>query len=65
MKHTPIKTWTASIYIAGDIATIKHVLREECMREGLCVTVEPIDYIYTGGAEAGARIGFDSIPTLS
>lgn len=41
------------IYIAGPIETAKHIIRRECMKEGLCVTITPTDYIYTGGEEAG------------
>ena len=44
------------IYIAGDAATARQVCREYCFTVGLCVTVQPLDYIYTGGEEAGVRI---------
>lgn len=52
----------ARIYIAGDLATIKQVCREECFAVGLCVTVDPTTYIYTGGEEAGAVIGLINYP---
>lgn len=45
------------IYIAGDAAIARQVCREHCFAVGLCVTVQPLDYIYTGGEEAGVRIG--------
>lgn len=32
------------------------------MREGLCVTVQPCDYIFTGGEEAGYCIGLINYP---
>lgn len=32
------------------------------MDVGACVTVEPVDYVYTGGAESGVRIGFINYP---
>lgn len=50
------------IFIAGDIAQAKQVCREWCMEVGACVTVEPVDYIYTGGEESGVRIGFTNYP---
>lgn len=56
------KTITVSIFIAGDITQAKQVCREWCMAVGACVTVEPLDYIYTGGEEAGVRIGFINYP---
>jgi len=55
-------TWTVSIYLAGDIDVAKQVCREECFRAGLCVTVEPCEYIYTGGQETGYRVGLVNYP---
>lgn len=51
------QTIRIDIFIGGDIAQAKQVCREFCFEKGLCVTVQPIDYIYTGGEEAGVRIG--------
>lgn len=66
MNQNPIKTqipsYYANIYIAGDISVIKQVCREYCYDVGLCVTVQPIDYIYTGGEEKGAIIGLINYP---
>jgi hypothetical protein len=45
------------IWMAGDIAQAKQVCREFCRDVGLCVTVEAVDYIYTGGEETGFRVG--------
>jgi hypothetical protein len=50
------------IFIAGDLAQAKQICREHCFEAGLCVTVEPIDYIYTGGVEAGVRVGLINYP---
>jgi len=50
-------TFEARIYIASDLATIKQVCRQQCMEVGLCVTVQPTDFIYTAGEESGAVIG--------
>lgn len=61
MKQIDATTYTAAIYIAGDLADAKRICREFCMR-GACVTVEPIDYIYTGGQESGVRVGFINYP---
>jgi hypothetical protein len=57
-----IKTFTATIYMAGDIDVAKQVCREACRMKGLCVTVTPTDYIYTGGQEAGFAIGLVNYP---
>jgi hypothetical protein len=62
MKIEQCPTYFARIYIAGDFQTIKQVCREHCMEIGLCVTVEPTTYIYTGGEESGAVIGLINYP---
>lgn len=59
MKKEP--TFTAQIYMAGDINQAKQVCRRFCL-VGLCVTIEPLDFIYTGGEEAGFRIGLINYP---
>ncbi len=50
------------IFIAGDLDQAKQVCREFCFSEGLCVTVEPTTYIYTGGQEEGVRVGLINYP---
>lgn len=50
------------IYMAGDIAVAKQVCREYCLRVGLCVHVEAVDFIYTGGEEAGFKVGLINYP---
>lgn len=62
MKIVKSKTTVVSIFIAGDLAQAKQVCREWCMEFWACVTVEPVDDIYTGGEEAGVRIGFINYP---
>jgi hypothetical protein len=55
------KTFTADIYIAGDINTIRTVCRKWC-RRGACVTITPTQFAYTGGFEDGAIIGLINYP---
>lgn len=54
MKTT--NTHEVKIYIAGDLNTIEATCRNFCL-SGLCVTVTPTNYIFTGGSETGACIG--------
>jgi hypothetical protein len=56
------ETYTVRLYLSGPVEVAKQVLREECMREGLCVTIEPTTYIYTGGEEAGYVVGLLNYP---
>ena len=61
MKIMSESTYVATIYVAGDIATARQVCREYCMR-GLCVTVTPTTFVYTGGAEEGVAVGLLNYP---
>lgn len=62
MRTSTEKTFAARIYLSGPIEAAKQILRQECMREGLCVTVEPTTFIYTGGEEAGYVVGLINYP---
>lgn len=54
-------TYTVAIFMAGDMAQAKQVCREFCER-GFCVHIHPADFIYTGGEEAGFKIGLVNYP---
>lgn len=62
MKQIVSHTYTAQIFLAGPIEVAKQIIREDCMREGLCVTIEPTCYIYTGGEEAGYVVTLRNYP---
>jgi hypothetical protein len=57
-----VDTYIVKIYLAGDIDDIKRACREYCFNVGLCVTVTPTTYIYTGGEELGVEIGLLNYP---
>lgn len=57
-----VPTYTATIFIAGDIDTAKRWIRAEAYQNGLCVTVTPTTFIYTGGEENGMAIGLVNYP---
>jgi len=60
--HETADTWWVKIYISGPIETVKDVCRQECYTKGLCVTVTPTHFIYTGGEEAGVEVGLINYP---
>lgn len=62
MKVFDAPTYTCRLYVAGPIEVAKQLLRAECHREGLCVTIEPTLYVYTGGEEAGYVVGLVNYP---
>lgn len=55
------KTFSATIFIAGDLEKIKETCRKFCL-VGACVSVTPQDYVYTGGMESGASVVFINYP---
>ncbi len=50
------------IYASGPIEQAKNVLRQECLKQGLCVTIDPTTFIYKGGEETGYVVGFINYP---
>jgi hypothetical protein len=62
VKTSKVNTIIITIHIAGDIEEAKKHLRKICYYKGLCVTVSPETFIYTGGEEKGVCIGFVNYP---
>lgn len=62
MRLETVSTYWARIYMSGPIEVAKHTIRAECLREGLCVTIEPTTFIYTGGEETGFVVGLVNYP---
>lgn len=65
MNEPTIKTeptYEIKLYLSGPIEVAKQAIRADCLREGLCVTVEPTDFIYTGGEERGFVVGLLNYP---
>lgn len=58
MNHQHCSSYWVKIYIAGSIETAKQVIRKRAKKIGMCVTIEPTTYIYTGGEEVGYVVGF-------
>ena len=62
MKTIQASTYEITLYLSGPVEVAKQALRAECLREGLCITIEPTMFIYTGGEEAGYRVGMLNYP---
>jgi len=56
------KAYSVKIYVSGPIEHVKQACRRYCLDVGLCVTVEPTTFIYTGGEEQGAVVGLIQYP---
>lgn len=61
IEKTTTTSWVR-IYMSGPIEVAKQIIRVECLRKGLCVTIEPTVFIYTGGEEAGFVVGLLDYP---
>lgn len=55
-------TFQSAIYISARLHTVEDVCAEFCKKNPSCVTVEPVDFIYHGGAQSGFRIKFINYP---
>ena len=62
MKTQISETHTVRLYLSGPIEVAKQAIRAETLRAGLCVTIEPTTFIYTGGEEAGYVVGLLNYP---
>jgi hypothetical protein len=58
---TPAPTHQVQIFLAGDLFVIREGCRRFCL-EGLCVTVQYADFVYTYGMESGACVGLTNYP---
>lgn len=54
-------TYRVLLYMSGPIDVAKQAIRR-FVRRGLCVTIEPTLFIYTGGEETGFRVGLLNYP---
>ena len=55
-------TYWVKIYLAGPIEVAKQYIRKKAAKHGMCVTIEPTTYIYSGGEEAGYVVGYINYP---
>lgn len=62
MRTETTPTYCIRLYLSGPIEAAKQAIREDCLRAGLCVTIEPTTFIYTGGEEAGFVVGLLNYP---
>lgn len=62
MTTVGTESYWVKIYIAGPIEVAKQIIRREAKKQGMCVTIEPTTYVYTGGEEVGYVVGFINYP---
>lgn len=62
-KRSP--SYVFEIYIAGDIHDAKRALVKIASQQGACWSVEPVEYIYSGGRELGCVIRYINYPRFT
>jgi hypothetical protein len=62
MMRITAASYPVSVFMAGDIAAAVDYARQYCDEHGLCVTVTPTIYVYTGGQEVGLAVGLINYP---
>lgn len=62
IRRVETPSYEAAIYVAGDIHAAKQTCQAFVFSVGLCVTVTPTEFIYTGGRETGVRVGLINYP---
>ena len=62
MRTEVVDTMWFRIYMSGPIEVAKQIVRANCLHRGLCVTVQPTLFIYTGGEESGYVIELINYP---
>jgi hypothetical protein len=62
MISKTVPTYAVRIFSSGPIEVAKQALRLRCLQKGLCVTIEPTTFIYTGGEEQGFVVGLVNYP---
>lgn len=55
------KTMTYKVWIGGNYDDAIRTVREFC-QEGACFAVQPVDFVYTGGMEAGVCVTLINYP---
>lgn len=62
MTEKTVPTFTADIHMAGDINAAGLVIQRYAADNGLCVSLTPQSFIYSGGREEGFKIGLVNYP---
>jgi hypothetical protein len=62
MNRVEAMSYPVSIFIAGSYEGAHNACQAYCRDVGLCVTVTPTSYVYTGGQEGGVIVGLINYP---
>lgn len=57
MTRIEVPTYTADIWIGGNVFDAEGICRAYCDEVGFCVSVTPTSFQYTRGTTSGVRVG--------
>lgn len=58
-------TFNVDVHMAGDIQAAANIIQVYAAERGMCVTLTPQTYVYTGGREEGFKVGFIHYPRFT
>jgi hypothetical protein len=62
MLEKTAPSFNVDIHMAGDIQRAGQLIQSLCIVKGMCVSLTPQSFIYTGGREEGFRVGLINYP---
>lgn len=62
MTEKTAPSFNVDIHMAGDIQAAGLIIQRYALDCGMCVTLTPQSFIYTGGREEGFKVGFINYP---
>lgn len=62
MIEKTVPSFNVDIHMAGDLAAAALIVQRYAVDNGMCVTIVPQTFIYTGGREEGFKVGFIHYP---
>ncbi|RVL53586.1 hypothetical protein [Sinorhizobium meliloti] len=64
MTEKTAPSFNVDIHMAGDINAAGLIIQRYALDCGMCVTLTPQSFIYTGGSEEGFKVGFINYPRV-
>lgn len=49
-------SWTVTLYIGGEVDEVVRLLARQASEKGACWSVEPTEFVYSGGREKGVIV---------
>lgn len=64
MTEKYCESYFFDIHMAGDINAASLIIQRYAAETGMCISLSPQSFIYTGGREEGFKVGFINYPSF-